>query len=225
MRPSKEAGGDRLPHEERQQQIVEMARRIITDQGMEHLTMRALAEEMNVTEAALYRHVRSKQDVILLLLQEIESVLLGAIAKAERHEGTALEKLYMVLKTHVSHAERRKGVSFLVIAEAPSLGDAQVCERVSLLVGRYLATVDRLLGEGQEQGMVHPEVDTGVAARVFFGVVQSNVILWALDHRRYALADSVEGLWAFFLRALSPVPLPGQHQLQTREGQGLSRTL
>ena len=83
----------RVAHEDRQQQIVETARKIITDQGMEHLTMEALAKEIGLSEAAIYRHVDSKQEILFMVLEDTERALLGAVANGREEGHLPLEKL------------------------------------------------------------------------------------------------------------------------------------
>lgn len=66
----------------RRKQIMSAARRLIIKQGGEHLTMRRMAEEVGISEAAIYRHFKSKKDILYLLTDDIEQNLVGDIAKA-----------------------------------------------------------------------------------------------------------------------------------------------
>ena len=72
----------RLDHQTRQHQIVEAARVLISNGGVDALTIRGIASKVGVTEAAIYRHVDSKEEVILLLIQEVEVSLFQAISRA-----------------------------------------------------------------------------------------------------------------------------------------------
>ncbi|MET8423826.1 TetR/AcrR family transcriptional regulator [Nocardia sp. NPDC004860] len=51
-------------------QIVAIARELIETHGVEALTMRRLATELSVTPMAVYHHVRDKDELLLLLLDE-----------------------------------------------------------------------------------------------------------------------------------------------------------
>jgi AcrR family transcriptional regulator len=52
------------------EEIVETARRIVTEQGVSRLTMRRLATEIGSTPMALYHHVRDKDELFVLLLDD-----------------------------------------------------------------------------------------------------------------------------------------------------------
>ncbi|WP_189948264.1 TetR/AcrR family transcriptional regulator [Streptomyces alanosinicus] len=51
-------------------EILRTALRIVTDEGVARLTMRRLASEVGSTPMALYHHVRDKEELLLLLLDD-----------------------------------------------------------------------------------------------------------------------------------------------------------
>jgi AcrR family transcriptional regulator len=55
--------------------IVRAARRIVDDEGVARLTMRRLAEEVGTTPMALYHHVRDKDALLLLLLEDVAATM------------------------------------------------------------------------------------------------------------------------------------------------------
>ncbi|MFJ4519900.1 TetR/AcrR family transcriptional regulator [Streptomyces sp. NPDC088810] len=52
------------------EEIIRTARRIVTQEGVGRLTMRRLATEIGSTPMALYHHVRDKEELLLLLLDD-----------------------------------------------------------------------------------------------------------------------------------------------------------
>ncbi|MFJ8622015.1 TetR/AcrR family transcriptional regulator [Kitasatospora sp. NPDC093550] len=52
------------------EEVVGAARRIVTEEGVGKLTMRRLAGEVGSTPMALYHHVRNKEELLLLLLDD-----------------------------------------------------------------------------------------------------------------------------------------------------------
>ncbi|MEU9497298.1 TetR/AcrR family transcriptional regulator [Streptomyces sp. NPDC048196] len=52
------------------EEIVATARRIVTEAGVDRLTMRRLATEVGSTPMALYHHVRDKEELLVLLLDD-----------------------------------------------------------------------------------------------------------------------------------------------------------
>ncbi|MGW5570397.1 TetR/AcrR family transcriptional regulator [Nocardia thailandica] len=56
-------------------QIVAVARDLVAAHGVEALTMRRLAAELSATPMAVYRHVRDKDELLLLLLDDLAAGL------------------------------------------------------------------------------------------------------------------------------------------------------
>ncbi|MFF4378125.1 TetR/AcrR family transcriptional regulator [Kitasatospora sp. NPDC001547] len=52
------------------EEVVTAARRIVDEEGVERLTMRRLATEVGSTPMALYHHVRDKEELLVLLLDD-----------------------------------------------------------------------------------------------------------------------------------------------------------
>ena len=192
-----------LDSEVRRHQIVQTARKIVANHGMTFFTIQELAREVGVSEGAIYRHFKGKDEILLVLIQDIERTLLRAISESARPKGGAFDHLKHLLQRHFSSIERRNGVSFVVIAEALRFADPQVRQAVRQMVERYLEMVDVVLKEGVEKGEIAEGVDTRAAAVMFFGMIQASVTLWSFSNRAHPLAQHSASLWAMFKEGLS----------------------
>ena len=102
----------------RQHQIMEAARNLIAIKGMDGVTIDAIAEEVGLTEGAIYRHFTSKHQILSLLVDDIESNLLDTVGRAQLQGASAVDSLRHILEAHLSDVEGHRAVSFIVIAEA-----------------------------------------------------------------------------------------------------------
>lgn len=62
-------------------QILAAARRLYVEQGYDKTSLREVADEVGVTKAALYYHFRSKEDLLLALLEPLNEVGLDFVDK------------------------------------------------------------------------------------------------------------------------------------------------
>ena len=192
----------RLDHQTRQHQIVEAARELIATGGVDSLTIRGLASRVGVTEAAIYRHVASKEEVILLLLQEVQESLFQAISRATRSDRHALERLEHMLQLHVSYVELRQGISFVVIAQAAQFEEPRVRSAGRRLVEKYLSLVSEIITQGIERGEIDKTVSPDAAAMIFFGMIQSAVTRWLFDPLTHPLSENAVAMWVLFRTSL-----------------------
>ena len=171
----------------RQQRIIKSARAVIFRKGIERLTVREIAKELKVTNGALYRHFKSKDEIISLLIDDIEVTLLSAIQDAANKNVGPLQKLESIFLSHLSYAEQMKGTSFTVINQVSGLKDKYLKKKMLVVLHKYLKTIKEIVIQGVESGVFRREIDPASASIVFFGTVQSIVTLWCLSGYKHSL--------------------------------------
>ena len=186
----------------RKEQIVSAARKLIIKHGSEHITVRAIARAVGISEGAIYRHFKSKRDILSLLADHIEENLVGDIMGASAKGHSTLEILDSVLRSHISTMEQRRGISFQIIAEIISFGDKKLNAKVTGTIDKYISCLQDLLSEGVKSGEVRDDIDLEAAATVLFGMVQGLVNIWALSNYSFDPEDKYEPLWRVFREAI-----------------------
>jgi AcrR family transcriptional regulator len=182
----------------RRRQIVEAARKLIIDRGSEHVTVRKLADAVGLSEGAIYRHFKSKRDILSFLVDHIEDSLLSDVREARDETISPLEALDRLLSGHLSAVEQRRGISFQVIAEIISLGDKKLNIRAFDAINKYVACLEELLAAGIKSGEIREGVDINAAATLFYGMVQGLVSIWALSNHGFNLHDKYRPLWQLY---------------------------
>ncbi|RJO62007.1 MAG: TetR/AcrR family transcriptional regulator [Dehalococcoidia bacterium] len=181
----------------RRQQIIDAARKLIILKGSEHVTIKGLAHEVGISEAAIYRHFNGKRDVMLLLVDDVGANLLNDIKDSGSKKGRdVIDRLNHILNRHISAIEQRRGVSFQVIAEIISLGDRGLNARVADIVDRYIARLKTLLEEGIGTGELRKDLNAEATAVLIFGLTQGVVNLWALNNYGFDLKKRYNTLWS-----------------------------
>lgn len=165
----------------RQQEIVDAARKIISSKGTKSLTTREIAKALRITDGALYRHFKSKKEIISLLIDDIEESLLSAIETAVNKSSGPLEKLWNIFFSRLSTVEQRKGVNLIIINETLSLKDKALQRKMYAVVQKYLKIIQKILSDGVKLGRFKKDLDVVFASIAFYGMAQSAVTIWALS--------------------------------------------
>jgi AcrR family transcriptional regulator len=186
----------------RKRQIVEAARKLIIKRGSEHVTIRGLSKEVGISEAAVYRHFKSKRDILSFLADYITDAMMEDLNKIKEHSGSSLELIDETLKHHFSAIEQRKGMTFLVLAEIISFGDKKLNKQVAGNIDRYLAIIEDLLSKGAASGLVRTDIHLPDVSLLLFGMIQGLVNVWALNNFSFDLMEKYTSLWAVFRRGV-----------------------
>jgi len=186
----------------RKKQIIAAARKLIVKKGSEHLTVRAIAKEVNITEAAVYRHFKNKREILSFLLSHIMASMMDEIDRALSDTPPSLETLHSILINHLSKIEQARGMSFQIIAEVISFGDRNLNREVYESINVYIEKLKDLITEGVRGGFIREDVDLDSCATLLFSMIQGMVNIWALGHYRFDLSDKFELLWRVFREAI-----------------------
>ncbi len=187
----------------RQQQIVEVAAKLIFKYGSEHLTVKRIAKEVGISEAAIYRHFKSKKSILSFLLDYIEEALLADISRERGgSEAVTLDTIEKTVRNHFSAIDLRKGISFQVIAEIISLGDKNLNKKASQTISKYISSLRELLLQGVKNGSVRADIDLEAAATLLFGLIQSLVNIWSLANDSFKLVEKYTSLWQIYREAI-----------------------
>lgn len=190
--------------EVRQQQIIDAARILIFKFGSEHLTVKRIAMEVGISEAAIYRHFPSKKSILSFLLRHIEEVVLAEISPERAGaEPVTLETIEKIIRNHFSAIDLRKGISFQVIAEIISLGDRKLNKQASQTIDKYISRLQELLHEGVRHGSVRADIDIEAAASLLFGLIQGLVNIWSLNNGSFKLIERYNSLWNVYREAVT----------------------
>lgn len=186
----------------RRAQITEAAGRLIVRQGSENLTIKGIATEVGISEAAIYRHFRSKKDVLMLLADFVGETLVSDIDNADFAEGNSFFALETALNKHISAIERRRGISFQVISEIISLGDRELNARACEALNKYVVRLEHILAQALRQGVLKEDIDVGYTARLISAAIQGLVSNWVLNNYSLNLKAEFMGMWKVLSRGI-----------------------
>jgi AcrR family transcriptional regulator len=188
----------------RKKQIMDAARKLIMRAGSEHVTVRNMAKEVGISQAAIYRHFRGKAEVLSFLADSVADGLLHDIDMARNVGFTSVDIIDEILRRHLSRIEQKRGVSFLVLAEIISFGDKSLNKKVSDHIQVYVGRLRVLLADGVRAGLVRQDIDLAAAALLLFGMIQGLVNIWALNGYKFDLVEKYSELWKVYKRSLTP---------------------
>lgn len=193
----------RRPSSVRRREIIEAARVVITDHGMQALTIGSLARTVGVSEGAIYRHFKGKKQIIAGLIEDIDLRLTRRIDLIDGDPDAGLSRLEQVLKDNVAPSTVT-GVSFMVIAEVLMNGDDELRRLMQMAIDRHLTMIEAQLSAGVQKAEVREDIDLKAASLQFYGLIQAVNTLNHFGDEELPVGDSAS-LWSIFRNGVSTV--------------------
>jgi len=96
----------------RQKQISAAAAKLIVKLGGEHVTIKNIALEIGLSEAAIYRHFRDKRAIYSFLIGYAGKVLLADLACVRRRTSWEPTDPEFLVRRHLANVVKRRGIFF-----------------------------------------------------------------------------------------------------------------
>ena len=165
----------------RQEEILSAALKLVANEGTRALTMKRVAEELNVTEPAIYRHFKNKRHLLLALYGYVRDLLIAELEPILRQRLSARDRLILFVETLLAYLTKRKGVNLILLAETIYHQDEQLRKAMlDIFLGvRELAA--ELIQQGVESGTFQPKQKPTKYATCLLGMIQGFLTFYMLD--------------------------------------------
>ncbi len=162
----------RMKPGERREQILQTLAAMLQEPGAERITTASLAAQLQVSEAALYRHFASKAQMFEGLIDFIEHSVFGLIQQIDQREGRAAEKAAHMVAVVLQFAEKNPGLSRVMVGDALVLENERLQQRINHLFDKLELSLRQVLRDAaQEHHANAPTVDAQVRAAALVSLV------------------------------------------------------
>ncbi len=86
---------------ERKSEIITIASQLFREKGYSAITMRDIAQAMDIKAASLYNHIKSKQEILVLIIIEIAEEFTTVMNQIVASEVSSIEKIKKVIHLHI----------------------------------------------------------------------------------------------------------------------------
>ena len=193
----------RLSSKIRREQLVQAALEVLGKSGVRKLSVAAVARRVGLVPSALYRHFRSKEELLDAMPELIRERLLMNVQAAEAETDDAVGQLHRLLVRHVGIIRGDVGIPRMVFSEEFYSAHAERRKKVYEGIRAYLGAVAQMVRLGQKQGRIRRGLDAETAALMFLGIVQPAAILWHMSDGRFDANEHAGRAWKVFKRMLT----------------------
>jgi len=177
---------------ERKGEILQTLAKMLESPAAEKITTAALAAQLEVSEAALYRHFRGKAQMFEGLIEFIEQTLFALINKITSEEKSGLRQLEAIVSVLLAFAQKNRGMTRVLIGDALVNEDERLQARINQLHDRLEAALKQALRFGVTQQEIAADADVAAQANLLMSFVTGR---WHQFAKSGFKRDPVE-LWA-----------------------------
>jgi TetR/AcrR family transcriptional regulator len=151
---------------ERKLQILQTIAAMLEQPRSEKITTALLAEKLQLSEAALYRHFASKAQMFEGLIAFIEESVFTLANKITSEEASGKRQAEGIVAMLLGFAQKNRGMTRVLIGDALVNEDARLQQRINQLLDRIEATLKQTLRIAITQQELPAKTDIGAQANI-----------------------------------------------------------
>ena len=169
----------------RQIEIMEEATNRISKFGIQNLTIKTLAEDIGLSEPALYRHFKSKNEILLSLLEyfktEMKNRIQSVSFKSNETEG---DKLRAIFNSQLQTFTDKPAIVSVIFAESIFHFDDSLSYKVSEIMEMMQEFVKANIDAGQKNGTYNKLIGSSTLTTIIIGAMRMTVLKWKLSKHK-----------------------------------------
>lgn len=179
----------------RQKQIVDMSLRIISSGGIQSLTIKNLAEKVKVTEGAIYRHFKSKADILATVADLFKSGSTEILNKILNTNNTGIKKIKFFFLNRLKQFAGNRGLMLVMFSEDIFKNNKNLQKKIFETVYTHKQLIIQAIIEDQKLNKIRNDIEPEHIFVVIMGALRLLVAKWRGLNFKFDLNKEGEKLW------------------------------
>lgn len=176
---------------DRQIEIMEAATARIDTYGIQNLTIKNLATDIGLSEPALYRHFKSKNDILLGLLNYFITGMKNRLNNIPVNpDAMAADELRAIFNSQLQTFTNKPAIVSVIFAESIFHYDEGLSYKVSEIMDLMHQYVNKNIEKGQKDGTYNKLIGASTLTTIILGGMRMTVLKWKLSgHKSNLIKD------------------------------------
>lgn len=205
------ASGNRQDRSDKRQRIVEAAIAVFAEKGFHSARVSDIARRAGVADGTIYLYFHNKDDLLLSIFEEKMELLLAELRRAIEGLDSPIDRMRAFARQHFAQLRRYPELAQVFQVELRQ-SHRFLREYRPEKLWQYLDVFGDLVREGQERGLVRPDLDVFLVKWAFFGALDELSIQWVLSRKRdrFNLDRAADQVFEVFMRGVA-MPAAAAH--------------
>jgi|TARA_B110000438_G_scaffold77547_1_gene77747 TetR/AcrR family transcriptional regulator len=193
----------------RKDQILQALARMLESAPGKRITTAALAKEVGVSEAALYRHFPSKARMFEGLIKFIEDTLFLRITRIINEEQNAAIRCEKILSLLLTFSSKNPGMTRILTGDALAGETERLRTRIAQFFSRVESQLKQILREAQIRENLKPTASPAALANLLLATCEGRLIQFVRSEFKNSPLENWDVQWEFLNRnLLAPYSIP-----------------
>ncbi len=182
-----------MKNSKKQQQIIEASIQIISDMGIQGFTINNLASKIGVTDGAIYRHFKSKTEILHSILISFQNESTITLDKECASEEPAIKLIENIFTHHFNYFSQKPAVAAVIFSESIFQNNSLLSKEVTKLLQMHEDALTCIISKGQRSGEIrNKNISETQLVRMIIGSIRYTVTKWRLSNYSFDIKKEGE---------------------------------
>ncbi len=176
----------------RREEMLNIAIKIIDKDGFSALSMKRVGELTGITEPAVYRYFKSKENLINEIFKKIVSIHEEILNKYKDTKNELL-KIEEILLSQLEYYEKNREITSIIFSSDAFSYSPTIKEKATAIMKEREELMTSLIKKAQEKGSVK-KIDPSHITKMIGGAIMLLVVNWRTENYSFPLVERGEVL-------------------------------
>ncbi len=178
----------------RQKEIIDATLEVISTQGIQYLTIKTLAAKLQVTDGAIYRHFKSKDEILTFIAELFKVSSTEILDRILASSTSNIEKIKAFFLGRCQQFSGDHGLVLVLFSEDIFKGHQTLQKKIHETIGAHKKLLVEAIVGGQQEGVIEL-IDPEHLFTIIMGALRLLVTRWRGADFGFDLTREGEKLW------------------------------
>jgi AcrR family transcriptional regulator len=178
----------------RQTQIIDVSIKIISERGIQELTIKNLSKELLISEPAIYRHFKNKQDILIALLESLKNQNRLIDTFNPINQSSPYLQLKDAIREVLQKLTANPAISAIIFSEELFQNKSELSEIIQNIMSSNTEYFLELITEAQVDNKLRSDISPNQISLIVMGSIRHLVTSWRLKKFSFNLMEHGEKL-------------------------------
>jgi AcrR family transcriptional regulator len=165
----------------RQSEIIQIAIRLIGEGGIQALTIKNLSAEIGIAESAIYRHFKSKTEVLSTLLDFLKSIIISHYDNTYKLNISSIERIKKMITGQLKIFAENPPYAIVILSDGLYKNEKTLHDKIFKIMEYTKTTYIKIIDEGKRTGEIRKDVTSEQIAFIIMGSVRLTINQWSIS--------------------------------------------
>lgn len=162
---------------------------VISQKGLQGLTTREVAKKQGISESAIFKHYKSKNELILAVLEYFSQYDQAIIDSLDLREYSPIEAIIFFVEAYVTYYENYPEITAITLSYGGLMCEPELRAVVYNIFSQRVNSIKFLIQEAKHKKVLSADVNPESMADLIIGLERASVLRWRMDNFSFSLKE------------------------------------